>query len=220
MKNRVIILTLSLVVILVVFSITALNKNLSQENNVNPNSASDELSRSKQEKIRIAACPTCYELSKKLDLEKYQVIETNSTAQSIALLQNKKADMILAGRTLKPHEPQLEYMVIDEGYSFLSNQGKTIFINQLNDYNVYTDLNAEELKEKLSIEKIQTVDNVYEYLDKGIVITSWENTDYNQAEIVHLLEKNRERVKLSRRPTVYCPNVCGAEAQELVLKLK
>ncbi len=173
-----------------------------------------------QEKIRIAACPTCYELSKKLELEKYQIIKTNSTAQSIALLESGQADMILAGRTLKPNEPQMDYLLVDEGYSFLSNQEVTIFIDQLNNYNVYTDLNEEELKEKFPIEKIQTVGNVYDYLDKGIIITSWENTDYNKAGIVHLLEGNRGRVKLSRRPTLYCPNVCDEKAQELVLYLK
>ena len=173
-----------------------------------------------QEKIKIAACPTCYKLSKKLDLEKYQIIKTNSTAQSIALLKSGQADMILAGRTLKPNEPQMDYLLIDEGYSFLSNQGATIFIDQLNDYNIYTDLDKEELKEKLPIEKIQVVNNIYEYLDKGIIITSWENTDYNQAKIIHLLERNGERSRLSRRPTVYCPNACGEQAQELALKLK
>ncbi len=173
-----------------------------------------------QEKIKIAACPTCYKLSEKLGLEKYQVIKTNSTAQSVALLESGQVDMILAGRTLKSNEPKLDYLLIEEGYSFLSNQEATIFIDQLNNYNIYTDLNVAGLKEKLSIEKIQIVDNVYEYLDRGIIITSWENTDYNKAEFVHLLERNGERVKLSRRPTIYCPNICGEQAQELALYLK
>lgn len=173
-----------------------------------------------QEKIKIATCPTLYELSKKLDLEKYQVIKTGSTAQSIALLESGQVDMILAGRTLKPNEPQMDYLLIDEGYSFLSNQEATIFVDQLNDYNIYTDLNAEELKQKFPIEKIQTVGNVYKYLDKGIIITFWENTDYEQAGIVHLLEKNGTRVKLSRRATVYFPIICDNKAQALVELLK
>lgn len=157
---------------------------------------------------------------KKLDLEKYQVIETESTAQSIALLKNGQVDMILAGRTLKPNEPQLDHLLIEDGYSFLSSQEKIIFINQLNNYNIYTDLDAETIKEKFFVEKIETVDNVYEYLNKGIVITSWENTNYNKAEIIHLLDRGGERVILSRRPTVYCPNACDKQAQELVLFLK
>ncbi len=212
MKNKIIILLILTILIVVGFFVFNFNKQnrdyvLTEKMPV-------------QEKIKIAACPTCYELSKKLDLEKYQVIKTNSTAESIAFLESGQADMILAGRTLKSNEPQMDNLLIDEGYSFLSNQDATIFVDQLNNYNVYTDLNAEELKEKLSIKNIQRVDNIYEYLDKGIIITFWENTDYNQAEIVHILERNGERLKLSRQPMVYCSNACGEQAQELVFLLK
>lgn len=210
-KKLIILLILTTVIAIGIFSFSFNKQNMEQI-------ATDEIPA--QEKIKVAACPTCYELSKKLDLEKYQVIKTNSTAQSIAFVESEQADMILAGRTLKPDEPRMDKLLIEEGYSFLSNRGATIFIDQLDEYNVYTDLDEQELKEKLSIEKIQTVNNVYEYLDKGIIITSWENTDYDKAEIVHLLEKNGERVKLSRRPTVYCPNVCDEQAQELALNLK
>ncbi len=212
MENKTIILLILIVIIISGFSIFIFNKqNKEQVSTKKP---------PVQEKIKIAACPTCYKLNKKLDLEKYQVIKTNSTAQSITLLGNGQVDMILAGRTLKPNEPQMDSLLIEDGYSFLSIPGKTIYIDQLNNYNIYTDLDEEELKQKFFIEKINKVEDVYEYLDKGIVITSWENTDYTKAEIVHLLEKNSERVKLSRRPTLYCPNVCGAEEQEVALKLK
>jgi len=175
---------------------------------------------SAQEKIKIAACPTCYELSKKLDLGKYQVIKTNSTAQSIAFLKSGQADMILAGRTLKPDEPRMDNLLISEGYSFLSNQERAVYIDDLRDEPVYTDLNIETIKNIFTIQKIEAVENVYNYLDKGIVITSWENTDYIKAAIVHVFEESGKRVELSRRPTVYCPNICGQEAQELTLLLK
>jgi len=173
-----------------------------------------------QEKIKIAACPTCFELSKKLDREKYQIIKTSSTSESIDLLNKGQADMILAGRTLKPNEPEFDSLLIAEGYSFLSSQESIIYLDQLNDFNIYTDLDAEVLKNMFPIQKIEKIDDIYEYLDKGIVITSWENTDYIKASIVHVLENNGERAKLSRRPTVYCPSICGKEAQELVLLLE
>ncbi|MDZ7612280.1 MAG: hypothetical protein U5L10_05965 [Candidatus Moranbacteria bacterium] len=175
MKNKIII-PLILIIVIVIGLFIFIDK---KENHQSSASLPET-----QEKIKIAACPTCYELSKKLDLEKYQVIKTSSTAQSIALLESGRADMILAGRTLKPNEPQMDYLLIDDGYSFLSNQEITIFVDQLNDYNIYTDLDEKKLKQKFPIAKIQTVDNVYEYLDKGIIITSWENTNYNQAEII------------------------------------
>ena len=212
MRNKAIILLILIIVIAIGFFAFIFNKQNKDQ------VLTDKIS--VQEKIKIAACPSCYELSRKLDLEKYQVVKTNSTAQSIALLERGQADMILAGRTLKPNEPRMDNLLVDEGYSFLSNQGATIFIDQLNNHNIYTDLDEKELKEKFPIKKIQTVGDVYEYLDKGIIITSWENTDYSKAEIVHLLEGSGDRVKLSRSPTVYCPNVCDEQAQELALYLK
>jgi hypothetical protein len=173
------------------------------------------------EKIKVATCPTCRELTKNINSNKYEIIPTASTAESIALLENKKVDMILAGRKLKPQEPKLKEILIEEGYSFLSDQGATIFIDQLSNYNVYSDLDEEELKEKFPIEKIQTVDNVYQYLDKSIIITSWKNTDYLRANIVHVLEENGDRAKFSRQPTIYYPDFGrDLEAQELALLLK
>ncbi|MDD3284167.1 MAG: hypothetical protein PHZ07_01075 [Patescibacteria group bacterium] len=159
-------------------------------------------------KIKIAACPTCYELLKNIDNNKYEIIRTNSTSESIELLENKLVDIILGGRTLKPEEPKLDSLVISDGYSFLGNQEITIYIDELKKYSIYTDLDIESIKNNISIQKIKKVDNIYDYLDKGIVITSWENTDYTKAKIVHVLEDNGNRLKLSRRPTVYCNGSC------------
>lgn len=174
----------------------------------------------KQEKVKIAACPTCFEMIDGLDNEKYEVVKTASTSESIALLKGQKVDVILAGRVLKPGEPQMDYISVGEGYSFLSGREEIVYLSQLNNYDLYTDLDAEKLKNIFPIENISQVDNVYQYLDKGIVITSWENTDYNKAAVVHVLEASGERVKLSRRPTFYCSVACGEDIQELVSLLK
>ena len=91
-----------------------------------------------------------------------------------------------------------------------------LYENELNNYQIYTDLNREEIREKFNLSKIIQVDNIYQYMDKGIIITSWENTDFSQAETVHLIQSDGERVALTRRPTLYCSNSCGLEAQEIV----
>lgn len=213
MKNKIITLIVLVLVIIAGFFIFNFNRQNKDQNVMKESLV--------QEKIKIAVCPTYYELSDKLDINKYQIIKTNSTAQSVNLLNNNEVDIILSGRTLKPDEPQLNHLLIGDGYSFLSNQELTIYIDQLNQYNIYTDLsNTEELKEKLFTKKIETVKNVYEYLDKGIVITSWENTDYDKIKIVHLLEENGERVKLSRRATVYYKDAYVEQAQDIVSFLK
>lgn len=212
MKNKIIILLILIPVIVTVFF--ALNFDKGDDDTVNISQAPA------QEKITIAACPTCFALSEKLATEKYHVIATETTAQSIALLESGQVDMIVAGRTLKPHEPQLDYMVIGEGYSFLSNQERVVYIDQLKNEPVYTDISPEIITDILPIQQIKHVVNVYEYLDQGIVVTSWDNTDYSNAEVVHVLEENGERVALSRRPTVYCPHACDSQAQELALTLQ
>ncbi len=85
-------------------------------------------------------------------------------------------------------------------------------------------MDVESLENELSIDNIidniQEVKNVYEHLNDGIVITSWENTDYAKANIVHVMKDNGERIKLSRRPTIYCPDFCGEEARAVAMLLK
>jgi hypothetical protein len=173
-----------------------------------------------QEKIRVAACPTCFDIIKNINTDKYEVIKTNSTAESLVLLQDQKVDMILAGRTLKSSEPQLDRILIKEGYSFLSEKNMTVHLDQLKDRVIYTDLDIGMMKNDLSLQKIERVSNVYDYVDKGIVVTSWENTDHTKANIVHVLEKSGKRFALSRQPTIYCPHVCGHGAQEIALSIK
>lgn len=170
-----------------------------------------------REKIKIAACPTCFEMAENINIDKYEIIKTASTAESIALLRDQKVDMILAGRTLKPDEPRMDGFLIKEGYSFLSDKEIVVYADQLKNQAIYTNLDVENIKSALLLEKIEWVDNIYDYLDKGIVITSWENTDYARAEIVHVMEESGERFKLSRQPTIYCPHICDQKAREIAL---
>ncbi len=170
--------------------------------------------------IKIAVCPTYHETAMRLDNNKYKIILTNSTAESIQLLQRKEVDLIISGRTLKPNEPQSESLIIEKGYSFLSNQEKTILEIDFENYYFYTDLDPEEIKGSFSIKNIEKVDNVYNYLNNGIVITSWENTNYHKAEIVHVFENNGKRLKPSRQPMIHCPNFCRQEFKEILASLR
>lgn len=167
-------------------------------------------------RLKIAACPTCYELIKDIQLDNYEIIPTMSTAESLLLLQNQEVDMILAGRTLKFDEPDLPHLLIKDGYSVLSAQEETIYLSELLDYIIYTDLNPQVVQSFFPAQVVNKVDDVYQYLDQGIIVTTWENTDYARASIVHLLENDGSRVELSRRPTVYCSQTCDQFAQDLV----
>jgi hypothetical protein len=161
----------------------------------------------KKEKTKIASCPTYYQrLKNSLDLSNYEVIATSSTAESLDLLKKDRVEAVIAGRILKPNEPKFNSIVLKEGCSFLAQKTQNIYLEDLSNYNFYTDLDLEIIKEKFSIDKIEKVENVYDYLEKGIIITSWKNNDYLKAEIIHLLEKNNTRVEFSRQATFYYKN--------------
>jgi hypothetical protein len=172
-----------------------------------------------EQKIKIAVCPTLYEIANSLDGKKYKIIKTNSTSESLDLIKNSKADMVLSGRKLKLDEPVMESILLKEGYSFLAKNELVFFVDQLKNYNIYTNLEKGVL-ENFAMQNISYVDDVYQYIDEGIAITTWENTDYTKAEIVHIFENNGERYKLSRQPTIYCSQNCGKDAQDIALLIK
>jgi len=201
---------ISLCSIFFVFSKTYNNKNVVAEINKTK----------ENKKIILATCPTYYDIAKKIDPENYQIIPTASTAESIYLLLQNKVDMILSGRTLKPEEPKMESLLIEEGYSFLSNYERTIYLNDLKNHIIYTDLNATVIKDIFAVERVFEVNDVYKYLNKGIIVTSWQNTNYHKSEIVHLLDNNGNRVKPSRQLSIYCPKNCSQEAHELAMIIK
>lgn len=196
-----------------------INKN---SQHIHSNTKNDSILINEINKIKIVACPTCYELAKNLNKEKYQIIRTNSTAESIEWIKKGKADLMIAGRTLQPQEPEMESITLLPGYSLLSQQGGSMYLKELENQTVYTDLDPKVIKNLFQTNNIEKVNNVYNYLKQdSIVITSWENTDYTKAKIVHLIkETDNKRLLASRQPTLYCPKACDQTAQEISLELK
>jgi len=155
-----------------------------------------------QERIRVAVCPTYFKLLEPL-VDKFEIVQTNSTSESLVLLGNNLVDIVICGRILKPDEPEFEFLVLKEGYSFLSNKEIKVYSSELKDYNIYTDLDIDMLKSEFPIKKIEKVDNVYAYLSHGIIITSWDNTDYSKAGMVHLFKEENKRDRSSRQMTLF-----------------
>lgn len=208
MKNKLIYIFGLSIIILFALSVLAFNYSFGADG-VNGN----------KEKIRIAVCSSCKKIADRLDPNRYEVIYTQSTSQSVTFLQAGIVEMILSGRTLKPTEPSLYQLVLGEGYSFLSTEEFTVFENSLNEYSFFTDLDVEKIKSLFALRNITQVDDVYEYLGQGIVITSWENTDYSKGRVVHVLQNDGQRFALSRRPTLYCPMECGNEIKKDILSI-
>lgn len=154
-------------------------------------------------KVRIASCPTGYELIKDLGGDIYEVVQTASTSESLSMLTNGQADLVLAGRTLKPTEPSLGVRVIRDGYAVLGDREKTIYIDQLRDNVVYTDHESDEVKNVFDVDQVERVDDVYGYVNKYVVITDWDKVDYTKAGLIHVLNESGQRVLDSRRMALY-----------------
>ena len=163
----------------------------------------DNLDQKRDDKIRIATCPTGYRLIKGLNEEEYEVIRTSSTSESLGLLTSNQVDLVLAGRTLRLEEGELASLVIKDGYAILGKEEMLIYVDQLKDYKVCTDLESEVVSEVFGTEQVEQVDDVYMYLDEAIVITDWENVDYTRAELIHLLDRSGDRLLESRRMALY-----------------
>ncbi len=159
------------------------------------------------EKIKIAACPTFhYLLDKIAHDENIEVIKTSSTSENIYYLLFEEIDAFISGRKLKPEEPSLRYDIVGEGFAFLGKTEQIIFYDELNNYEYFTDQEVKKIIDKFSdleAAKIKKVDDVYSYVEDGIIITSFENTNYLKAKIVHIYSKEGQRHRFSRTPAVY-----------------
>lgn len=167
-----------------------------------------------QEGIKIVTCQTMFERFN--GLEGVELVSVNSTYDAVQKLQQGEVKYILSGRVPKLSEDITRFIILEEGMSFLSNQERSILYKDLIGMKIYTDLDIQNQEFK----NIEKVDNVYEYLDKGVVITSWENTDYEKASIAHILKEDGTRWKDSRTPVLYCNGECDNNLIQILKEWK
>lgn len=136
------------------------------------------------------------------------MVKTNSTAESISLLRNGDVAIVLSGRKPLVNESDLVYKIasLPNRYSFLSKDSKTVSSEELSSMTAYTDQDTVTIRNLFNINKVENVENVYTFLDKGVVIASWENSDYTKASVVHVLQSNGTRHQNSRIPVIYSRN--------------
>jgi hypothetical protein len=157
------------------------------------------------ERVRaIAVCPTFYTSVDNLG-DGYTVVRTESTAESLQLLDSGRVDFAIGGRMPLPEEENLEYMVLDdsERFSFLFKESVVVMEKNLRDMVVYTDQDVDLIREIFGITEVVVVEDVYEYVQEFVIITSWDNTDYSKGNIVHLLDSNGSRNYNSRIPVLF-----------------
>lgn len=165
--------------------------------------------------VKVATCPTFYESLNKLNNKSdYSIILTSSTGASLAMLRRGQVDYVLGGRILYPNEANFNQQIIGEGFSFLSQRNFSVYDYDLYSYPIYSDLSEDLLRENFGNLDYNIVDDVYDHLNENLVITSWENTDFSRAEIVHLLRVDGSKNIKSRLPIVFCYDKCQNEIVE------
>jgi hypothetical protein len=164
---------------------------------------------------RIAICPTMDRvISKEIVYDEYFFVNVDSTSEAVLLLNNGEVDYVISGRIPSAEEGIGEYLHLYDGldrFSFLSNIREFVYTLELNSYPIYTDLEEGILEDMFSLNDINYVEDVYEYLDEGIVVTTWQNTDYTKGSLVHIMDSGTSRNIFSRLPTLFCKTECLEE---------
>ncbi len=162
-----------------------------------------------ESEIIVAACPTFHYMLEKIESNKVKVIKTESTGESLSLLDQEMVDLVISGRALKSTEPKFSFKKIGHGYDFIFSKEVFILEEEMQFIPFYTDLPLENIIEDfpfISEDNLKKTEDIYSVLDKGVVITSLEGEI--RGEIVHVLQGNGERVRLSRLPRLYyLPNL-------------
>ncbi len=176
----------------------------------------DELN--KKEEIMVAACPTFYYMLDKIEEDKTATtVRVANTAEGMGLLSDKKIDILISGRALKIGESDYFFRVVGKGYDFIYKNEIIISEQEMMFVPFYTDLDLEKIIEDfkyISIDNIERVDDIGNYLDKGVVVTLVE--DKMKGESVHIIGNNNLRVRLSRRPRMYYSSDVSGDVLEMV----
>lgn len=170
-------------------------------------------------KVGIAACPSYHHLLPALNDNNFKTVRASSTSKAVSLFQKEEVDFIISSRKLKPDEPVLESAELGEGYFFLSRRGFSASGSEMENISFYTDLDPKKIKsyfDKIQEENLTHTENPYSKIDEGVVITSFENLDYSEGELVDFYDQFGRRIDKIRRPTLYFSQKDSKLAEEIV----
>ncbi len=163
--------------------------------------------KTEKETIYIATCPTFYHIENLLKESDINIVKTNSTLESINLLERGFVDFVISGRALKKEEPNLLFEILGAGYDFIYKDEIVIYQKDMENFIFYTNLDKENILrdfEYILEENLIEVEDVLDYLNEGIVITILENK--LESNIVNIINNFNQRVRLSRLPRLYYVN--------------
>lgn len=174
--------------------------------------------------IAVSACPTFYYMldmiEKENDTGKIKTIKTETTAEGLGLLNRREVDLVISGRALRSTEPNFLSEKIGLGYDFIFSKEILVSEQEMEFIPFYTNLSADKIIESfafISEKNLIKAEDVFENLNKGIVITFLE--EEMKGELVHIIQENGERLRLSRLPRLYYSFNTKLEKLEFIKKI-
>ncbi len=203
MKNKKTIILSVVIVVLLIVAVVILSK----ENEEKRDEFIEENSEVVSGKIKVAVCPTFYYFFDNLkDGDNIEVFKEKSTSEGLFLMEKGSVDVVISGRPLKQGETLLLSEKIGEGYDFIYKEEIVVFEEEMSEMLFYTDLEVEKVINDfkyISSKNITKIEKIEDYVERGVVITVLDNLLIG--EVVHILNQDGSRVRLSRLPRVYYP---------------
>ncbi len=157
-----------------------------------------------KESIVIAGCPTFYYMLEKLEKKEFEVVRTSSTKENLELMKKGEVHFAISGRGVLENETFYPSLLIGPGYVLLFEEEVIVQKEKMKEISFFTDLFKDDVLRDFSFileSNLHEVSDIESYLNKGIVITNQENE--NKGQLVHLVDENGERVRISRIPRLY-----------------
>ncbi len=173
-----------------------------------------------KDNLVVAGCPTFHYMLDKLDQEGISIIKTGSTGESLSLIENGLVDFVISGRSLREGEAKLSFHKIGRGYDVIHKDEIVIFEKEMGQISFLTDLDIDQVIndfEYISDVNLVKINDLYEYLDKGVIITSLDG--HLIGNMAHILKENGSRVRLSRSPRIYFSSELEKEKLESIKEI-
>ncbi len=197
MKKIIITFFISLIILLLLYSILSVN----------------------EENITVASCPTFYYMLEKLDgVDWIKTVKTESTAESINLYEKREIDIIISGRPLKKSEPALVSEKVGKGYDFLYKEDLPMWEKEMELLTFYTNLSLEEI---INDFRYITEDNLIKiegdiesHIKDSVVITSLDGNLIGAT--AQIFKPDFSRVRLTRLPRIHYKENINKEKLDII----
>lgn len=177
------------------------------------------VSDNKEKSMIVVACPTFHYMLEKLEDKSWvEVLETNSTLESLVLYEEGMADIIISSRALTENEPKLVSEKIGKGYDFLYKEDFPMWEEEMDLISFYTNLPPEEIIndfKHITEENLIKMDGeIEEYIGKGVVITSLDG--YLSSGMAQIYKSDFSIVRLTRLPRIHYPESINPDKLKII----